>query len=137
MLRYMTFVFRTLFIHSYADTIGQASRFAVRPSRIVNHVHHTIGATVWGRDSTSSDIFVCSESDAEDGTLAFHGAIDIESGQQSYLLDDHRSGEELVLDPEGEILSWDQRKHSLLTAVSRKQSSLVHGRRGEASSSIV
>lgn len=95
-------LFREVFIHSYTETMEQVSQFAASSTRIVDHVHHTIGATVWGCGSSSSDLFVCSESDPEDDTLAFHGAIDFETGKPSYHFDDHRSGEDLALDPEGE-----------------------------------
>lgn len=51
--------------------------------------------------SRFNNIFVCSEEEGD--TLTFHGAIDIESGKSIYHFDDHRSGEELALDPEGDM----------------------------------
>lgn len=96
-----TLISSTILVHSYPPTCDY---FTVLPLKVATHANYKPGATVWGRESTSNELFVCVE--AEGNYAAYHTAFDIGSGKFLYHFDDHRNGEEIVVDPQGTLCSY-------------------------------
>src|SRR5882724_2999286 len=83
-------------VHSYPPTCDS---FTVLPLQVATHAINKAGATVWGHESTSNQLFVCSE--AEGNHFAYHAAFDLCIGKLLYRFDENRSGEEIAVDPQG------------------------------------